>query len=179
LASIRAKLETPAAVLAAEKLDAQWAAMGEVDAARANDAILALAADPAQALPYLKARVRPVDTPDQKRIAKLIADLDDMRFAVREKARMDLELLGELAVPALREVLQNGAGPQVRRQAMKLLELMENRAFSTNQLQMLRAVEVLERIGSPEAIAILKELAAGAPEAPPTPQAKSALERLK
>jgi hypothetical protein len=42
----------------------------------------------------------------------------------------------------------------------------------------LRGIEVLERIGTPEASAHLKEMAAGG-DAPPTRVAKEALGRLK
>ena len=43
---------------------------------------------------------------------------------------------------------------------------------------MLRALEVLERIGTPEARQILLSLAKGAPEAALTQEAKASLERL-
>jgi hypothetical protein len=45
-------------------------------------------------------------------------------------------------------------------------------------LQRLRAIQVLEQIGSPEAARILKELAGGAPSAHETLEAKAASERL-
>ena len=43
---------------------------------------------------------------------------------------------------------------------------------------MLRAIEVLEHIGTAEARQVLKSLANGAPEARRTREAKSSLERL-
>ncbi len=45
-------------------------------------------------------------------------------------------------------------------------------------MQALRAVEVLERVGTPEARQILEDLARGAPEARLTREAKAALEGL-
>lgn len=45
-------------------------------------------------------RVRPVTAPSAERIRQLIADLDNERFAVREKATGELEHLGELAEAA-------------------------------------------------------------------------------
>jgi hypothetical protein len=44
---------------------------------------------------------------------------------------------------------------------------------------MLRAVEVLEQLGTAEAHNLLEKLATGAPEAQQTREAKAALERLK
>jgi hypothetical protein len=46
-------------------------------------------------------------------------------------------------------------------------------------LRELRAVEVLERIGSKEACSLLENLAAGAPEATLTVEAKASLARMK
>ena len=45
--------------------------------------------------------------------------------------------------------------------------------------QRTRAVVILERIGTPDAVAVLKDLATGHADAEPTVEAKAALERLK
>ena len=45
-------------------------------------------------------------------------------------------------------------------------------------LRVLRAVEVLERFGTPEARQVLEVLALGAPEMQPTHEARASLERL-
>jgi hypothetical protein len=44
--------------------------------------------------------------------------------------------------------------------------------------QLIRAVVVLERIGTPEALELLKEMATGHPDALPTRTAKEAVEKL-
>ena len=49
---------------------------------------------------------------------------------------------------------------------------------SGDLLRRLRAIDVLERIGSPEAARILRDLAGGAPSAGETLEAKTASERL-
>lgn len=178
LAPVRANLKLPAEQLDAKALEGHWQALDDADAARAHEAILALAADPARGVPLLKSRVKPVEAPDPDHLERLVADLNDAKFLVREKARKELEQMADLAAPALRDAVQKGASPQVRRLVQKMLELLDNRTYTGDQLQLLRAVEVLELAGTPEAIAVLKELAAGAPEAAPTPQAKAAVERL-
>jgi hypothetical protein len=45
-------------------------------------------------------------------------------------------------------------------------------------MRMLRAIEVLEQVGSPEAREVLQNLADGAPEARLTREAKAAIARL-
>jgi RNA polymerase sigma factor (sigma-70 family) len=50
---------------------------------------------------------------------------------------------------------------------------------SKGSRRLTRAVTILEQVGTPDAVAVLKELAGGHPEAEPTAAAKAALERLK
>jgi hypothetical protein len=50
--------------------------------------------------------------------------------------------------------------------------------LSTEQLRLVRAVEVLERMGTPEARGLLRALAEGAPGTLPTREAQAALDRL-
>jgi hypothetical protein len=50
--------------------------------------------------------------------------------------------------------------------------------LNIHDLQKLRAVEVLEYIGIPEACQLLEELAKGAPTARITQEAKASMERL-
>jgi hypothetical protein len=52
-------------------------------------------------------------------------------------------------------------------------------ALSGERLRMARAIEILERIGTPEAREVLQVLASGAPGALPTVHAQAALRRLQ
>ena len=78
---------------------------------------------------------------------------------------------------ALRHALRIHPSPEVRRRVDQLLEKLDL-AKSPQRLQGLRTVEVLEHIGTPEAQAVLKSLAQGAPEARLTQEAKAGLDRL-
>jgi WD40 repeat protein len=175
---VRSKLAAPAAALTPEQAAALWNDLAAADAAKAYDAVRGLAADPARAAALVRERLRPVAAPEEKRLAKLIADLDADVFAVRAQARKELEGLGELAAPALRAALQGSPSAELRRCARDLLDGLATRAPTEERLRQLRAVEVLELAGTPEAAAVLKELASGAPGALPTVQAKAALERI-
>ena len=88
-----------------------------------------------------------------------------------------MEELGEIAKPALTKALAGDPSREARKQMEELLDALD-RSLAGDRLRMLRAVEVLEMLGSPEARGVLKRLAGGAPEAFLTRQAKAALERF-
>jgi hypothetical protein len=89
-----------------------------------------------------------------------------------------LEKLHELAEPALQNVLQGKPALEVRQRVEQLLEKLHGPITNPEQLRMIRAVEVLEHIGTPEAKQVLRSLAKGAPEARLTKEAMASLERL-
>src|SRR5205085_415794 len=143
-------------------------------------AITALASRPAQTIPWLRKRLRPVPRADAHRVARWIADLDSNRFAVRRRAARELEHLAEQAEPALRQALAGRPSPEVRRGIMSILAQLRNDRLDPppDRLRTARAVEVLEQIGSAEARQFLSALAGGAPGVALTLDARGALERL-
>src|SRR5262249_14635384 len=130
------------------------------------------------ALPLLKARLRPVEAPPPERVRRLIDDLDSGEFAVRDRAERDLAQLAQLAEAALREAPKGKPSLEAFRRSERLLERLEEPVGDPEQLRGLRAVEVLERIGTPEAIEALRALAKGAPAARLTKEARASLDRL-
>jgi RNA polymerase sigma factor (sigma-70 family) len=163
--------------LSANALDALWADLAGADAVKAYRSIAALRAAPQQSVPFLKSHLRPVPAVGAKHIARLIADLDDERFAVRDKASADLAKLGDMAGPFLRKSLEGKPSLEVRRRAQAILEGL-HRALTAEQLREVRAVELLEQIGTPSAQAVLAALAEGAAGARLTREAKATLRRL-
>jgi hypothetical protein len=89
-----------------------------------------------------------------------------------------LELLGEAAVPALRQALADAPSAEVQRRAEKLMDKLAGPTPQLETLRALRAVEALEQIGSAEARELLTALAKGMPEARFTRETKASLERL-
>jgi Anaphase-promoting complex subunit 4 WD40 domain len=178
IASIREKLPRSGAVLNEKQLATHWQGLIELDGVKAFESIQALAGDPANSLALLSARIKPAEGPEVNALAKLTADLSDAKFATRERARKELEHLGEAAAPALRQTVDSSPSAEARRVAKKILDGLQTVVLSGERLRELRAVEVLERVGTPEAIELLKKLAGGAAETIPTPQARAALERL-
>jgi hypothetical protein len=153
-----------------------WERLKEAEAAKARDALWEMVADPGQAVPFLAEQMRPVLAADPMRTGLLIRDLDSDEFAVRERAARELGKLAEAAVPALRLALRGKPPLELRRRVEQLLRDAE--AMSHEQLRLLRAVELLEQVGSPEARQVLRALASGAPEVRRTREAKAALNRL-
>jgi hypothetical protein len=165
--------------LSAEDLDKAWTALRGDDAAQVHRAIWTLAAAPKQALPRLKEQLKPAAPADSKRIAKLVAELDDDDFSVRERATSELEKLGAAAEPALRKALKATTSAEVRLRAQGLIDGLEKVASSTDLILTGRALEVLEHLDTPEARAWLRTLVEGEPDARLTLEAKEALARLK
>ena len=155
-----------------------WKDLAGADAKKAYHCIWALVATPAEALACFKARLHPVALPDAARLAQLINDLDSPRFAAREKAMTTLEALGELAGPALQQALARNPTVEVRKRLETLLDKVDAPLQPGETLQTLRAIEVLEHIGNHDSEELLRKLAAGAPGARATREAKASLERL-
>jgi RNA polymerase sigma factor (sigma-70 family) len=168
----------PIAALPARALDALWTDLAGKDATGAFDAIRKLSASPDQAVALLKDRLRPATPADPDRLAQLLDDLGSDRFEVRRQAQSALEALGELAEPALRKALAAAPSLDLRQRLERLLENLSGQLPLAGQLRDLRAVELLELIGSLEARQLLQGLAGGAPEARLTREARSALRRL-
>jgi WD40 repeat protein len=168
------RAELPPADLTPRDLDALWADLSGNDASRAYQAMARLAAAPKQALPLLKEKLPVVVAADPQRTARLLAALGSDQFAERDKASEELEKLGATAEPALRKALKETPSLEVRKRVERVLEKLEGES----RLGAQRALEVLERLGTPEARKLLEALADGAPDAWLTREARSARGRL-
>jgi len=162
-----------------ERLPSLWDDLASRDAAKAFDAIGLLTAMPEQALPLLKAKLKPVPVrADAKHIARLIADLDNERFELRQKAMEELGQLGEHAEPALRVARADKPSLEARKRIDELLEGIRALSAMPERLRESRAVEILEHIGTSGARQLLQALAEGSPAARLTREAKASLDRL-
>jgi RNA polymerase sigma factor (sigma-70 family) len=168
----------PVAGLGQKELERLWADLVAEDAGTAWRALWALAAVPGQAVPLVQERLRPVPPSDAKRLAQLITDLDSERFEVREQATEALKKLGAAAGPALRRALKGKPSLEARRRMEKLLAEVEGAALSAEELRALRAVEVLEHAGTPEAARALQALVKDDRWTRVTREAEAALRRL-
>jgi WD40 repeat protein len=127
---------------------------------------------------FLAHRLHPIRL-SRERVDKLIGNLDDHRFSVREAAFNELDRYDRAVEGAIRDALKRPKSLEVRRRLEELLTSMEDPAVSSKEtLQVLRAIAVLEYIGTAEAKAILKRMSEGAPLARQTREARMALARL-
>jgi WD40 repeat protein len=155
-----------------------WTDLAGADAARAYEAIKLLAATPAATVAFLKGRLRPVPVPAPGRLAKLLADLDDRQFSVRLKAEQALEKLGDLAAHAINDRLAHSPSLETTRRLQKLAKKLDAQETTAEMLQTLRALEVLEMIGTTEVRQVLASIAEGAAGHRVTEEAKRSLRRL-
>jgi hypothetical protein len=139
----------------------------------------ALVGSPEKALPLLKKHLKPVQPADPARLRRLLADLDGNTFQTREKARKELEELGDRAGRALEQALKSKPPLEVHRRVEALLKRVRPPITDVEMLRSLRAVAVLEDIGTPEATKVLQVLAKGVGAARQTREAKAALARLE
>lgn len=154
-----------------------WDDLASKDALRAHRAVCGMIHADQQAVAFLNQNLRPAPRVTSEEIDHLIVDLDADRFGARQKAAGQLERLGEIAVPALRRALEDKPPLEVRRRLEPLLAKCELQVPAPAVLQALRAVEVLEQIGTPAARKLLLKLAGGDSRARLTREAWATFDR--
>ncbi len=174
LARVELTREAP---LTADELDALWGDLAKPDAATAFAAARKLLTDRKQVAPLSADRLRPVPVVEEARIAQLIADLGGT-FDARRKATAELERLGELAVPQLRNALEGTPKLDLKQRVEALLQKATVSKLTGAPLRELRAIELLELTATSDAKRVLESLAKGAKGARLTREAGAALARL-
>jgi RNA polymerase sigma factor (sigma-70 family) len=163
--------------LPATQRPALWDQLGSGDAATAHQAMCRFAQAQEQAVAWVRKHLPPSREVDREQVARLVQDLDSDRFAVREEAAAGLRHMGEMAAPALRQVLEGKPSAEVRRRVSGLLEQLDQ-GTTPEQLRSLRVIEFLEQMATPAARQLLQELARGVPAARQTQEATASLDRL-
>jgi hypothetical protein len=154
-----------------------WSDLGDTNAEAAFGIMRRLLQNPPAAVALLRQRLRPVEPIGEDRFRKLLAGLDSDEFALRQKAVVELEPLVEVLEHRLREAAMSGRSLEVKRRLESLLAKLDPTA--PERRRPARAVEVLEQIGTPEAVQLLETLAAGERGARLTRDAAAALERVR
>ncbi len=169
--------------LTAEEIERVWLELGADDAAVMHRALwkLSTAGDAAVKTLAKYLEPAPFDRELGPKVEKLIAQMDDDQFAVREQASQEISELGEGVDPFLRLALEDADSAEVRHRIRRLLSDLSGKPLvvDPNQQRALRAIQVLEEVGDDQAREVLERLAAGEPAARMTQEAKSALRGLR
>jgi hypothetical protein len=141
----------------------------------------ALVADPARATGFLKDRLTR-SAAIEVEARRLVGDLDDPKFAVREKASRELARLAPVAGAILRQAAADTRSTEVRQRLQAVLAGLKDADKSEAALgpeQVRMAVTLLEQIGTPESRKAIEALAGGPADLAATREARAALDRLK
>jgi hypothetical protein len=168
----------PAEKLTEQQLQSAWNDLASTKPANVFFAVWRLAACPEQSVPWIRAKVSPAKQPDPQRLLQLLSELGDRSFRIREKATRELEEKDKAAKPSIRSALERQPSAEARLRMGRLLERLRAAAFPPETMRRLRAVEVLEYAGTPQARRLLSDIARGAPESVLTKDASAARERM-
>jgi WD40 repeat protein len=163
-----------AVALTGDELREEWANLLKPDGKPAFLAQRRMILSPAETIAFLKKELQPAKAAsfDMKQVDFWVANLDSDDFTTRDDAYRALEKIGTVAETALRKAKMGSLSLEMRRRVEELLTKLERTALTDTELQAVRAVEVAERIATPEARALVDAWAAGAPGAVLTRQAK-------
>jgi|GEM_PF-7105509 len=159
--------------------DEAYQLLGSTDPAQAQRGLDYFYRHPAEAVKQASTRMpAPTATPASK-LAQLVADLANDDFPTREAAVKALEKIGGEAGALLKEVMGKSESAEARKLAGELLGKIEAPASRPDDLRILRVVEAMEHLRTPEARQLLEKWATGPAGHRLTVEATAALERLK
>jgi hypothetical protein len=149
---------------AAEDLHGLWRDL-DGNARTAHRALARLAKAPAEAVTLVREHLPPAPgrSPEPREIARWIADLDSDRFQTRQQATRALRETGRIGECAMEEALKGTPSLEQKLRLEELLRRLHRTGVAAEMLRPVRALELLERIGTPEARRLVEELAAGNP----------------
>jgi hypothetical protein len=174
LGKVRVKAEPTA-----EQLQGWWQDLLSRDALAWLPAASLLGSAPEQSVPFLRERLKKQAPGDEeRRIAKLIKDLDDDEFSIREAASQELAKLGAASVPHLEKAYRETESLEVRERVRKLLGRRPGSGeLTAEERRLLRCVRVLDQAGTSAAKELLESLTASE-DARLKREARAALARL-
>jgi WD40 repeat protein len=154
-----------------------WIAMCAGKGQASYLAMARLAAEPDAAVKTARLRLKPAAAPPAAALDRVLRDLGNTEFAVREAAERELDGYGEPAAELVNARLAKIDSPEARRRAEGFVKRWTGEV-SPVRLADMRAIELLESLGTVESRAFLKELASGDASAWRTREAKRALEQV-
>jgi hypothetical protein len=162
--------------VAEKELENLWADLAGQDAGQAFLAVWKLAGAGDQAVEFIAKKIgKPIQArqPDpaaapEDEVGRLLKELDNPSFQVRETATRRLAGIGRPALARLQEVARTSESPEVRFRLQEIIKKLQAQPdpqaepkAAPKDLLPQRAVRVLETIGGPKALGVLAGLADG------------------
>jgi WD40 repeat protein len=163
--------------LAADDFEKCWRDLGEFDGVRFHRAFWRMVADPQQTVTRLGCSLQPVHPMNAKTIEQLVEDLGSDSFTLRESATKVLET-SDSAVALLYKRLKEGPSLEEKKRIELILKNPPTLGRTASNLRSYRSVQILEQIGTREAVDLLRRWAKGPPDTILTEQARASLERM-
>src|SRR5262249_9064041 len=159
---------------------ADWDALASQQASKAWPSMVRLAHHPAEAVALLRKHLRPALAKklSEAALRRLVDGLGSDNFATRRRSQEALSDAAPRISSRLERALREADDLEVKK---RLRAALQSATFwpCPPETRSVRAVEVLERLGTPEARKFLRELTAGNADARLTIEAKEALKRLE
>jgi WD40 repeat protein len=156
-----------------------WQGLASEDPRAAYSSMARLLTAPEKTMRFLNRYLSPVRPIELQVVRKWVADLDSDDFTVRMSAVAGLKDFRAEWTPFLHEALRKKPSVEARSHLEKILSGAGTIFWSAGMLRRLRAVQVLEEIGTPEAQHLLTQLSKGVPQAFLTAEANRSLRRLR
>lgn len=146
-------LEPPAG-----QIESLWTCLAKRDAVKAHKAMRQLVELQDTTVCFLEERMIPFQTIEPT-VQILIQELDDNQFQARERASRKLAEMGVLAETLLADAMKNSPSAEVRSRAGQLFKRLQHPVISDpHQLRTIRAISILEQIGSKSAKNLIAQL---------------------
>jgi len=174
-------LKTPSESPPEEKTNFElaWDALNSKPTPPAYTAIRQFAYGGEAAAAFIAQRLQAAPELDSAQLARLMIDLDDGDFEIRQQAEVALLKMGIAAEDAIRTTLEGGCTAEVRETLQRVLGSLGSPAAEGEVLRSVRAIQALEWNGTNKAREVLEVLSKGAHGARQTGDAKAAWFRLQ
>ncbi len=164
--------------LTARRQEVLWDRLA-ADAPTAVAAMAELSHARAEAVAFLRERIGELFAgPDPRRVEQLLIELDSDDFDIRQRAQRELASAGAAIEDRLHRALKSTSSPEARRRLQQLLAPLRSGMVPPHRVRAVRAVEVLEQIGTPEAGRLLQEMASRATDPRLALEIRDSLRRL-
>jgi RNA polymerase sigma factor (sigma-70 family) len=174
---VRLKTTDTVKPIAEDALKELWKQLGDPKPEPAFAALAKLADDPKAAVALFRQHITPAIGIDDATLDRIVEELDSKQFEARRKASEELDRLGDTAIAGVKRRLAKAQSLELRRRLELFLTKWDRDEPTAERLREVRALQLMEELATPEALALLRDLARGNGNARRTEEAAQALAR--